>query len=424
MNNQDYHNIYNYLNTLTYPKDANETRKTHLRNQSNKYFIQEHQLFKRTKNDKPQRVVLPEQVELILFNLHKDQSGGHLGIESTYEKLKERYFWPQMYETVRRYVKTCENCQKRGKPNRREPINPIPVGQPFHRIGIDIKGPLPVTNNENKYIIVAMDYLTKWPEAKAIPNAKATTVAEFIYKDIICRHGVPEEILSDRGTSFINQVIDTLCEKFQTKHRLTSSYRPQTNGMVERFNRTIGECLAKLLSDKEKQWDEYLDSVLLAYRTMKHETTGFTPFQLIYGRQAKLPVELKVVTFKDLSESYEQALMKRTLILIEKLSHDQNKAKSNIESSQSKMRSRSKKPSDRLKIGDKVLVHRTDLQNNLSAKLMEKWIGPYFVHDVLDKNLYKLRNMDGRKVKQIVNGNRLKIYHDQHLEPIVLIENH
>ena len=198
-------------------------------------------------------MILPDQTELILFNLHKDQSGAHLGIDTTFEKIKERYYWPQMYETVRQYIKNCDNCQRRGKAFRKEELIPLSIGQPFSRIGIDIKGPLPITKNNNRYIIVAMDYFTKWPEARAISNIRADTVAEFIYKEIICKHGVPEEILSDRGTSFINTVVKNLCDQFQTKHRLTSAYRPQTNGMVERFNRTIGECIAKLLSDKEKE---------------------------------------------------------------------------------------------------------------------------------------------------------------------------
>ena len=236
MNDTTYREIYNYLNTLQFPKEYDDYRKNQLRNKSNKYFIQHHQLFRRRKNGQPQRVILPEQTEMILFNLHKDQNGAHLEIESTYEKLKERYYWPQMYETTRHYIKNCENCQKRGRPIRNEELQPIEIGQPFHRIGIDIKGPLPITTKGNRYIIVAMDYFTKWPEAKAINNMKAQTVAEFIYKEIICRHGVPKQILSNRETSFVNQIIENLCDKFQTKHRLTSSYRPQTNGMIERFN--------------------------------------------------------------------------------------------------------------------------------------------------------------------------------------------
>ena len=368
-------------------------------------------------------MILPEQTEMILFNLYKDQNGAHLGIESTYEKLKERYYWPQMYETTRHYIKNCENCQKRGRPIRNEELQPIEIGQPFHRIGIDIKGPLPITTKRNRYIIVAMDYFTKWPEAKAINNMKAQTVAEFIYKEIICRHGVPEQILSDRGTSFVNQIIENLCDKFQTKHRLTSSYRPQTNGMIERFNRTIGECIAKLLSDKEKEWDDYIEAVLLAYRTMKHESTGFTPFQLIYGRQAKLPIDLKVITYRNEPMTFEEALIKRTCHILNNMSNDQQLAYDNIEANQDRQKRRHKPRSTKLKIGDKVLVHRTHLQTNFSAKLEEKWIGPYYIHDVLERNVYKLRSLEGKLVKNVIHGNRLKLFHEQTLTPIVYIEN-
>ena len=105
MNEQLYKDLYHYLETLTLPKYDDELRKTQLKNQSKQYFIQQHQLFRRRKNGQPQRVILPDQTELILFNLHKDQTGAYLEIESTYEKLKERYYWPQMYESVRHYIK-------------------------------------------------------------------------------------------------------------------------------------------------------------------------------------------------------------------------------------------------------------------------------------------------------------------------------
>ena len=176
-------------------------------------------------------------------------TGAHLGIETVYNKAKDRYYWPQMFEDIREYIKNCDNCQRRGPITRKEPLQLILVKSPFHRVGLDIKGPLPITKSGNRYIIVAMDYFTKWPEARAIKDIKAETVAKFLYEEVICRHGAPEEILTDRGASFMNQVVDQLCQKFQTKHRLTSPYRPQTNGMVERFNRTIGECLAKLVYD-------------------------------------------------------------------------------------------------------------------------------------------------------------------------------
>jgi transposase InsO family protein len=252
-------------------------------------------------------------------------------------------------------------------------LRPLTVGLPFDKIGIDIKGPLPLSTKRNRYLVVAMDYFTKWPEAKAIPNANAETVAKFIFEDIICRHGVPKEILSDRGTHFNNALIDELCRRYQTKHRLTSSYRPQTNGMVERFNRTIGESLAKLVMDKdgEKEWDDYVDAVLLAYRTKKHETTGFTPFYLVNGRQARLLVELMVDSTVTAEKEMPDALLERTFHIMERMDRDIDQVRNRIKEKQKiqKKRYDEKGISGKLKIGDKVLVEQTHLRNNMSAKL-------------------------------------------------------
>ena len=151
-----------------------------------------------------------------------------------------------MYEDIRAYVQSCDACQRRGKSHRNEQLHPIPVHTPFYQIGIDFVGPLPLTSNGNKYIITAIDYLTKWLKARAVPEATAEQAANFIYEEIICRHGCPTKILSDRGTHFKNQLIEHLLQKFQIKHLFSTPYHPQTNGLVERFNRTLCESLSKL----------------------------------------------------------------------------------------------------------------------------------------------------------------------------------
>ena len=140
-----------------------------------------------------------------------------------------------MYADIRKYVQTCDECQRREKNKRNKPLHPIKVGQPFDRLGMDIVGPLPKTIRGNMYIVVATEYLTKWPEAQAIPNAKASLVILFFYEDIICRHGCPKEVLTDRDMHFVNKMLDSLCEKFGVKHKLSTAYHLQTNGLVERF---------------------------------------------------------------------------------------------------------------------------------------------------------------------------------------------
>src|SRR5215469_5124612 len=243
MEEQLYYDLYQYLSTSVLLEEYDEKQQQRLVHLSKHYFIENDKLYGKNKNNLMQRVITPKHTETILYNLHKDMTGAHLGVETTYEKVKERYYWPKMYEDIRSYIESCDNCQRKGKAKRKEELIPLKVGAPFDKIGIDIKGPLPLTTKGNRYIVVAIDYFTKWPEARAIPDAKAETVAKFLFEEIISRHGVPKEILSDRGTSFNNLLINELCEKYQTKHRLTSAYRPQTNGMVERFNRTIGESI-------------------------------------------------------------------------------------------------------------------------------------------------------------------------------------
>src|SRR5256886_14567823 len=176
---------------------------------------------------------------------------------------------------------------KKRKAHNNQLLHPIPMQTLFFQVGIDFVGPLPKTARGNRYILVAMDYLTKWPEARPLPLANADVTATFLYEEIICRHGCPNRILSDRGTHFNNRIIEHLLKTFNIKHLLSSPYHPQTNGLVERFNRTLCEALAKV-SEKENQWDEYLEQVLFAYRTTKHATTKKTPFFMIYGREAIL----------------------------------------------------------------------------------------------------------------------------------------
>src|SRR6266498_3205027 len=163
-----------------------------------------------------------------------------------------------MYEDIRGYVQTCDACQQRGNPKVNNIIHLIEPKAPFQRIGIDIIEPLTIMKKGNRYIVTAMDYFTKWPIAKALKEATAKAVSKFIYQKIIYKHGCLEVLQSDRGTHFVNRVIEDLTEKFRIKHRLSLSYQPQTNGLVERFNQTLCEKLARI-TEETTMWDEFID---------------------------------------------------------------------------------------------------------------------------------------------------------------------
>src|SRR6266540_4181235 len=137
---------------------------------------------------------------------------------------------------------------------------------------------------------MAIDYFTKWPIAKALKEVTVKAVSKFIYEKIICEHGCPKVLQSDQEIHFVNRVIEDLTEKFRIKYCLSSPYHSQINGLVERFNQTLCEKLAKL-SEETDQWDQFVDPVLMIYRTTKHSATGVTSFLLTYGREAVLPID-------------------------------------------------------------------------------------------------------------------------------------
>ena len=163
MDSELYNRIYNYLENNQYPDHYSPQDRKQLQTQARYFIIYNKQLFKKPnkRNRKILKVIQRKELEPVLYMKHNHPTSGHLGIEATFNKIKERYYWYQMFDDIREYVQTCDSCQRFERPTRTEPLHTIPVGQPFERVGIDIVGPLPRTARGNKYIVVAVDYLTK-----------------------------------------------------------------------------------------------------------------------------------------------------------------------------------------------------------------------------------------------------------------------
>ena len=198
-------------------------------------------------------------------------------------------------------------------------------------------GPLNETKRGNKYIITATDYLTKWPEARAVKHAKKKDIALFLWEEIICKHGCPKELLSDRGVAFLSKMVEKLLLISGITHKLSSAYHSQTNELTERFNRTLCKSLARTAAKHDKQWDLFVHASLFAYRTMKHNTTHQTPFFLVYGRQAIMPVELEIKSYPEeliIEENFEDTLIQRTHDLISTTIEARVTAKEQIKLSQ------------------------------------------------------------------------------------------
>ena len=205
MNSETYNNYLDYLSNLTFAETVTNTERDLIRKTANNYFIRNFVLYRRHRGK--ERLVVPEhKKQMILAASHDHQLAGHMGIDNTYQRLSDKYYWKEMYEDIREYVRTCDTCQKRRRDKDIDKLQPIPPTSAFDHIGIDIVGPLPRTLRGNRYIVVAVDYLTKYPEARALPLADTLNIAPFIYEDIICRYGIPRELTSDNGTEFLNNL--------------------------------------------------------------------------------------------------------------------------------------------------------------------------------------------------------------------------
>ncbi|GES76605.1 putative integrase core domain protein [Rhizophagus clarus] len=418
MDPNQYHQIYQYLHQQILPTFNTSREKQKFINLCNNFELKLNYLYKKNKRKNGQllKVIRNFELEPLLYMMHNDPTAAHFAVDTMFNKIKDRYYWPQMYENIREYVRSCDSCQRRGKSKANQLLHPIAVHGPFYQVGIDFVGPLPITPNGNRYIIVAMDYMTKWPEARPVSRATAEETSQFIYENIICRHGCPAKLLSDRGTHFNNQMVEKLLEKFGIKHVFSTSYHPQTNGLVERFNRTLCESLSKLVI-QTNEWDRYIAPVLFAYRTSKHSTTKISPFYLVNGREAKLPVD-------NLSDNLEH-INQRLLSLIDDLPHVREEAKIKVRESQVKQKDyhdQKIKKELNFEIGDKVLYYDAAKEKQWTGKLDPKWKGPFYIHEIRQNGAYKLRSMEGKVLRTPVNGSLLKLYNDrQNWAPIIAV---
>lgn len=199
----------------------------------------------------------------------------------------------KMFSDIKAYCENCKNCLTIKSSSRiRAPLVPLPVGYPFERVAMDILGPLPMTENGNKYVLVFSEYLTKFATRCAISDISAKTVAEKFLEEIILRHGSPKKLLTDQGKNFTSKLISELCILCQIKKSQTTPYHPQCDGLVERFNKTLSNMLAMYVNERHNDWDRFLSFCFLAYNSSNQESTKFSPCFLLYGRNPILPTEI------------------------------------------------------------------------------------------------------------------------------------
>ncbi|CAM4616970.1 unnamed protein product, partial [Lepidochelys olivacea] len=218
----------------------------------------------------PQRqLVVPTKYRAKLLSLAHDHPSGHAGVNRTKDRLGGSFHWEGMGKDVSTYVQSCEVCQRVGKPQDqvKAPLQPLPIIEvPFQRVAVDILGPFPKKTPRGKqYILTFMDFATRWPEAVALSNTRAKSVCQAL-ADIFARVGWPSDILTDAGTNFLAGTMKNLWEAHGVNHLVATPYHHQTNGMVEKFNGTLGAMIRKFVNEHSNDWDLVLQQLLFAYR--------------------------------------------------------------------------------------------------------------------------------------------------------------
>ncbi|GJV22436.1 reverse transcriptase domain-containing protein [Tanacetum coccineum] len=249
------------------------------------YFWDDPFLFKICADQVIRRCVSGQEAFDILKACHSGPTGGHYGANYTAKKIFDLgFYWPTIYKDAHNFVTQCDIYQRQGKILQRDemPQNSIQVCEIFDIWGIDFMGPFP-SSRGNKYILVAVDYLSKWVEAKALPTNDARVVCKFL-KTLFSRFGAPRAIISDRGTHFCNDQFSKVMLKYGVTHHLSTAYHPQTSGQVEVSNRGLKRILERTVGENRASWSDKLDDALWAFRTAYKTPIGCTPYKLVYGK--------------------------------------------------------------------------------------------------------------------------------------------
>ena len=225
---------------------------------------------------------------------HQGMTGGHCAFRSTLEQVRRRGFWSGWRRDVQKYCRQCQSCSSyhRGHLPRSGPLQTMLTSNIFERCHVDITGPHPQTPRGSKYILTCVDAFSKWAEAFALPNREARTVARVLVEQVFCRLGTPVALLTDNAEELDGRLMQEICQLMDIDKQRTSFYRPQTNSVAERFHATLNSMMGRIVSDHQKEWDLLLPHVMAAYRASVHQSTGYSPNYLMFGREVRAPVDL------------------------------------------------------------------------------------------------------------------------------------
>lgn len=359
------------------------------------------------------QIVVPSSIRNQIISMAHDGLSGHLGVQKTYKKLLSHYFWPGMRKSISEYVKSCHTCQMVGKPNQPippAPLTPVPImSEPFEKVMIDCVGPLPPTRKGSKYLLTIMCTASRFPIAIPLKNITARNIVNHLLLTF-ANYGIPKILQSDQGTNFTSDLFKEVMKLLNINAVTSSPYHPESQGALERAHQTLKSMLKRYCFENDNDWDEGLPFLLFAFRECKHESLGFSPFQLLFGREVRGPLKITkdYLLSEDSSESPKVTVQTYINNLRDKLKRVRELAQESFKKSQEVMKHNYDKKAKfrEFQPGDQVLVF-LPLSGSLLAP---KFQGPYQVVKKLQCNNYLIATPDRRRKTQKLHINLLKSY--------------
>ena len=406
--------IWNHIIDGSLPDDPKEAAK--IRARSARFTNHKGSLYKRGFFTPFLKCISGEDTKYVLREIHEGICGNHIGARALAGKvLRQGYYWPTILKDATDLVKKCRICQEHAKISRlpSEPLTSITSPWPFQQWGLDILRPLPIGKGQCKFIIIAVDYFTKWAEAEPLATITEQKIRNFVWRAIICRFGIPRALVSDNGKQFDNAKFRDFCAELEIKNYYSFLAHPQSNGQAEVTIRTLKTALKTKLEDHKGNWVEYLPEVLWAYRTTQKSATRETSFALAFGTKAVAPVEVGIKSPRielALEEHNDEALRLNLELLDEKREQVQRRTEDYQRKTaryyNQKVKPRSYVPGDL--VLKKLLPAR---KNPAHGKLGPKWEGPYIITRVIRPGNYKLQIEEGKILQHTWNAEHLKRFY-------------
>ncbi|XP_012839468.1 PREDICTED: uncharacterized protein LOC105959853 [Erythranthe guttata] len=409
-----------FVDYLKYEKLPNDPhQRVDIRRRAARFIYYKDTLYRRSFDGVFLRCLGDDEAIQAIEEAHSGICGAHQSGPKLHFRIKRMgYYWLSMVKDCMEYAQKCQPCQFHANFSHQppEPLHPTVASWPFDAWGLDVVGPMTKSSAGHLYILAATDYFSKWAEAVPLREVKKENVADFIRINIIYHYEVPRYVITDNGNPFCNGVIVKICEKFGFKQRKSSMYNVAANGLAEAFNKTLCNLLKKVIAKSKRDWHERMGEALWAYRTTYRTPTQATPYVLVYGVEAVLPLEkqipsLRIAIQEELTQE-ENARLR--LAELEALDEKRLEAQQSIECYQARLsRAFNKKVRPRsFQVGDLVLAVRRPIivTHKMGNKFTSKWDGPYVVKEAYTNGAYKLVAEDGLRIGPI-NGKFLKRYY-------------